>query len=54
MDKAIVTDSRAAKLSKRNEDYREITYWFRKSFKSHAKIQNRKNRRQVRDILKKV
>ena len=53
MENAIVTDRRAAKLSKRGEDYREITYWFRESFKPHAKNQNRKNRRKVREILKK-
>jgi len=53
MEKAIVTDRRAAKLAKRGEDYREITYWFRESFKAYAKAHNRRNRRQVREILKK-
>jgi len=53
MDKAIVTDRRAAKLHKRSEDYREITYWFRESFKPYAKAHNRNNRRKAREILKK-
>jgi len=51
-NEAIVTDRRAAKLSKRGEDYREITYWFRESFKPYAKAQNRRNRRNTRRILK--
>ena len=53
MEKAIVTDPRAAKLHKRAEDFREITHWLRESFKPHAKVQNRKNRRETRKILKK-
>ena len=53
MEKAIVTDRRAAKLHKRSEDYREITHWFRESFKPYAKAQHRRNRRQTREILKK-
>ena len=53
MEKAIVTGRRAAKLAKRGEDYREITYWFRESFKEYAKAHNRRNRRQVREALKK-
>jgi hypothetical protein len=53
MDKAIVTDRRAVKLHKRDEDYREVTYWFRESFKPYAKAHNRRNRREVRKILKK-
>jgi hypothetical protein len=53
MEKAIVTDRRAAKLAKRSEDYREITHWFRESFKPYAKAHNRRNRRRVREILKK-
>jgi hypothetical protein len=52
MNKAIVTDRRAAKLSKRAEDYREITYWFRESFKGYAKAHNRRNRRQTKQELK--
>jgi hypothetical protein len=49
---AAVTDRRAAKLLGRDEDYREITYWFRESFKPHAKAQNRRNRRNARRVLK--
>jgi len=52
MEKAIVTDRRAVKLHKRGEDYREITYWFRESFKPHAQAQNRRNRRETREILR--
>lgn len=53
MDNAIVTDRRAAKLVKRAEDYREVTYWFRQSFKPYARAHNRSNRRKVREILRK-
>jgi hypothetical protein len=48
---AAATDRRAAKLLGRDEDYREITYWLRESFKAHAKRQNRRNRRTVRRVL---
>ena len=54
MEKAILTDRRSAKLSKRGEDYREVTYWFRESFKPHAKRHNRNNRRKAREILNKT
>jgi len=48
---AAVTDRRAAKLLGRDEDHREITHWFRESFKPHAKRQNRRNRRAARRAL---
>jgi len=48
---AVVSDRRAAKYLGRDEDHREITYWFRESFKPYAKAQNRKNRRAARRVL---
>lgn len=54
MDKATVTDPKAAKLYKRGEDYHELTYWFRESFKPYAKAHNRKNRRATREELKRM
>lgn len=47
-----VDSPKAAKLHKRSEDYREITFWFGGSFKEAAKRQNRRNRRQTREALR--
>ncbi len=52
MKNEVNTDRRTAKLSKRAEDYREMTHWFGESFKPYAKAHNRRDRRKTRMILR--
>jgi hypothetical protein len=47
-----LTDPRTARHLNTDEDYREITFWFRKSFKPYARLANRKGRRAARRLLR--
>lgn len=52
--KPLLDSARATRLSLRDEDPREITKIFGKSFKPYAKAANRKARRSTRSILREV
>jgi len=45
-------DSRAIRYTSRDEDYREVTRYLGKSFKTYARAANRKARRSARQLLK--